>query len=253
MKKGGGKISRKRAKSRFASKKCVHCGRVYAPTSGTQKYCGKCHFHCENCGKIVSVGQNRCCSCWQLGENNNSKKLETRKKIGKKSKGRSHPQSEETKRKISEANKGRLVGAKNPMFGRVLYNTGRCKWYTYVSKSAGKVRLQGTYELRFAKVLDKMDFDWKRPTGEYFLYDEGAHAYTPDFRIFDKRRRSYWYVDTKGWFSEMDQLKIRKVREENDITLLIVTKDLLEQFESCTKRKKRKRKRQNAVVSERRF
>lgn len=187
-----------------------------------------------------------------MGENNNSKKLETRKKLGKKSKGKKHPHSEETKRKISEANKGRLMGSKNPMFGKVLYNTGRCKWYTYTSRIAGKVRLQGSYELRFAKVLDKLEFDWKRPVGEYFLYDNGAHAYTPDFRIFDTRKRSYWYVDTKGWFSEMEQSKIRKVREENDIVLLIVNKNLLEQFEASAKKKKRKRRRRYAVVSERR-
>ena len=57
------------------------------------------------------------------------------------------PFSEEHKRKISLNNKG-----------------GRCSWYEFQKSNGEIVKVQGSYELRFAKTIDKIDPDWIKPT-----------------------------------------------------------------------------------------
>lgn len=123
--------------------------------------------------------------------------------------------------------KGMTKGKLNPMYGKVTYGTGRCKWYDYTSSIAGNVRLQGTYELRFAKILDKLGWEWEN-TKEFFPYCED-HSYVPDFKVLLNNKIIYF--DTKGWFSKQDQEKIKQVREVCNIDLIIVTKPILETYE----------------------
>jgi hypothetical protein len=141
------------------------------------------------------------------------------------------PISDLTRKRISNALLGRkrpeTSGDKNCNFGKVTVGTGRCKWFDYESPIAGKVKLQGTYELRMAKVLDTLQFSWAR-NYDRFIYDSGAHAYVPDFKI---GRKVFWYMDTKGWFSDKEKEKISKVREENNIKLLIATLPVLKEYE----------------------
>ena len=168
-------------KGNYKIKYCKHCDKAFKPTSGKQLYCGECKFYCLICGKEVSFKQNRCSSCWQLNEKNNAKRLDVRKKLSEahykpgyvNKKGFiGRKQSEELKRKKSIM----FSGKGNPNFGKVTYGTGRCKWYDYYSKIAGNVRLQGTYELRMANILDKLGWKWSK-TVDHFEYDNGNHCY----------------------------------------------------------------------------
>lgn len=219
----------------YRKKKCKNCNKIFKPTSGKQIYCRKCKFYCIDCGKEVSFKQTRCRSCWQLGEKNNAKKDDVRKKlreaqlkpgyINKGGLGCKCP--EEKKREMSV----KYSGKGNPNFGKVTYGTGRCKWYDYFSQIAGNVRLQGTYELRMANILDKLGWEWSK-TSDYFKYNDGNHAYIPDFKITKRENvPCLFYIDTKGWFPIQEQIKIAKVREENSILLLIIDEDMLNKYE----------------------
>jgi len=229
-------VGKRPNKVAYKEKICENCKEKYIPESGNQRYCGKCKFYCKICKKEISNSRNTftCASCWQVGEKNNSKREDVKKKLSIAAlgpnhingmKGKKHKKS--TLKLFSELRSGN----KNPNFGKVTYGTGRVKWYSYISPIAGKVRLQGTYELRFASVLDKMGWEWKK-TKDHFIYDNGKHAYIPDFKITRRENETcLFYIDTKGWFNEKEQNKIRKVREENDIILIIMDKNLLNQYE----------------------
>jgi len=39
-------------------------------------------------------------------------------------------------------------------------NGGRCKWFSFIKKNGSEVKLQGTWEVRFAKVLEIIDENW---------------------------------------------------------------------------------------------
>lgn len=134
-------------------------------------------------------------------------------------KGKKH--SEETKKKISEKlnvnNKG-----------------GRCKWYLYKKKNNDIVSLQGTWELRFAKVLDTIDKNWIKPKlynkhSFKWVDDEGnEHTYTPDF--YSPKLNKYFEV--KGYWWGDDRRKMQLVIEQNKkISIEIVMKKELVLYE----------------------
>lgn len=135
--------------------------------------------------------------------------------------GKKH--SEESKRKISEAmslnNKG-----------------GKCKWFKYMRKSDNKeFSLQGTWEVRFAKVLDELDPLWIKigiNNGNHSMkwVDENnkEHTYTPDFWCPSLNK----YFEVKGYFRDVDKIKMEKVFEQNiHINLVVVMKDDLLEYE----------------------
>jgi len=229
-------VGKRPDKVTYKEKICEYCNEKYIPESGKQKYCGKCKFYCKICSKEISNARNTmlCSSCWQLGERNNSKKESFKKQLSDSWKrgerinpmlGKKHKPS--TLKFFSETRSGK----NNPNFGKVTYGTGRCKWFDYYSNIAGDVRLQGTYELRMAKILDKLGWQWNK-TSDHFKYDNGNHCYIPDFKITKRENDDcLFYIDTKGWFPIQDQIKIAKVREENLITLLIMDKNMLNEYE----------------------
>ena len=95
---------------------------------------------------------------------------------------------------------------------------GRCKWFEYVKTDETIFRLQGTWEVRFAKILDKIDpswiklgvgnaqhsFEWVDSTGR-------KHFYTPDF--YSPKTNKYYEV--KGhWWGE-DKEKMNQICTQN--------------------------------------
>ena len=87
---------------------------------------------------------------------------------------------------------------------------GRCKKLTYLSKTAGEVRLDGTWELETAKYLDKMGLTWRR-NKERFPYQHPlgyiAH-YTPDFYVENWNS----YLEVKGFETDLDRCKWSQFR-----------------------------------------
>ena len=127
-----------------------------------------------------------------------------------------HPHSEKTKKHLSECAKKRKLGG----------------WYSSKRIEYNGVILQSTYELEFAKDLDKNNISWIRP--DFFLYKLNGkeHRYYPDFYIESLNV----YVDPKNDFlinndnqrlGVSDKEKINLVEKQNNIQIIILTKDEL--------------------------
>jgi len=92
-------------------------------------------------------------------------------------------------------------------------------WYT--SPFAGKVYLESSYEYEVAKELDKNKINWKRPKP----LDWDGKKYYADFYLVEFNT----YLDPKNDFLILrDEEKIEKVKEQNNVNILILTKDELE-------------------------
>ena len=90
------------------------------------------------------------------------------------------------------------------------------------AKHATAVRKQVAEE-----ILDEIG---KLPHGH--TPDGKTHRYYPDFYVND------WdtFVETKGWYNESQQAKVAAIRASHPtMTLIIVTKPLLEMYERCIK------------------
>lgn len=111
---------------------------------------------------------------------------------------------------------------------------GRCKWFTFAKATGETVKVQGTWELRFAKVLEVIDpewikvgtnsgnhsFEWVDSRGKY-------HTYTPDF--WSPKLNKYFEV--KGYWWGEDEEKMRQVLQSTSIAIEIVFEKQLEDYE----------------------
>lgn len=104
---------------------------------------------------------------------------------------------------------------------------GRCKWYKTQNPSGVEFKVQGTWELKFASYLNAIDVNWIKigindANHSFKWLDENnkLHTYTPDFYspLFKK------YFEIKGYWWGNDKIKMKKVLEQNNINIEIVTK-----------------------------
>ena len=99
----------------------------------------------------------------------------------------------------------------------------------YFSVIAGKFQYQSSYELRFAKVLDCLGWQWEQnhDSFPYVKQDGLIGHYTPDFKILSPGPLRYY--ETKGYFRFRDQHKITQVQQV--VCVIVLTRPLLEMFE----------------------
>lgn len=103
----------------------------------------------------------------------------------------------------------------------------------YIRRRDGeRIMLQGTYEKRFAQLMDDYNISWfahgEFPAFVYQTDDGESHKYHPDFYI----PQSDLYIETKGWFREKDKIKTRLAWEQNpDKQLIVITREILRQAE----------------------
>jgi hypothetical protein len=90
---------------------------------------------------------------------------------------------------------------------------GKTKWYSYKN-----IKVQGTYELRTCKILDAWkdsnlinDWEYTNDRFKYIGVDNKEHTYLIDFKII-KNDKSFYYLETKGFKKENDDLKWNSVR-----------------------------------------
>lgn len=109
-----------------------------------------------------------------------------------------------TRKKLFKENKLKVTG-------------GNTKWYT-VETSNGKIRVQGTYEVKTCKILDSWkinrkikNWEYTNDRIEYIGTDEKTHLYLLDFKIL-KNDNSFYYLETKGYKRENDELKWKAVK-----------------------------------------
>jgi len=170
--------------------------------------------------------------------------------------GRAVPQAE--KDAISKANKGKKrspefcqqmsefakqrTGEANSFYGKYhspetrreqsLVKVGKVpNWCRgiYLSPIAGEFKYQSSFELRFAQVLDTLNWQWERSPDafEYRKADGTGAFYTPDFKVLLNGQIRYF--ETKGYFPEEVQSKVQQAQLQ--ATIIIVTLPILEMFE----------------------
>ena len=85
------------------------------------------------------------------------------------------------------------------------------------------VYLQSSYEIEFATILEELGIEWSRPDPFIWLDENNEeHRYYPDFKVGNV------YIDTKNdYLAVYDLPKINTVREQNNIDLRIVTKEMI--------------------------
>lgn len=86
--------------------------------------------------------------------------------------------SEETKKKLSEAAKRNNLGG----------------WHTSKSFDYKGIKLDSSYEVKFAEDLDRNKIKWSRPKPLLYKLNGEEHRYYPDFYLDDFDV----YVDTKN-------------------------------------------------------
>ncbi len=90
---------------------------------------------------------------------------------------------------------------------------GTAKWLDYKG-----IKVQGSYELRMCHILDEMkgkneieNWEYTNDRFEYVGVDDKTHNYLMDFKVF--KENSFYYVETKGYMRENDELKWKAVRD----------------------------------------
>lgn len=97
---------------------------------------------------------------------------------------------------------------------------GHSKKFHVQDSLGNKVCLQSTYELECSKLLDKLNIHWTRPSSLKY----GDRLYFPDFLLIE----SGIYLDTKNdYLAMIDKQKIDLVVKENEVTVIVLTKDLI--------------------------
>ena len=89
---------------------------------------------------------------------------------------------------------------------------GRAKKYTYTSSIAGKISVDGKWELGVVKHLDSLNIKWKRNTERFpYINPKGKKStYCPDFYVYD------WdcYIEVKGYETDLDKCKWSQFSEK---------------------------------------
>lgn len=130
-----------------------------------------------------------------------------------------HPASEEKKQKLSIACHGRAASEEKELLRRKKISEtakknkksggyrkgsgiGRGGWHD--SPIAGKVYLDSTWELSYAKFLDESSIQWKRNTQRFaYQYNGELHYYIPDFFLVEKEL----FIEVKGYETAVDRAK----------------------------------------------
>lgn len=105
---------------------------------------------------------------------------------------------------------------------------GICKWHDHVKPDGTLVKLQGTWELAYAKWLDEHNIEYETHKGRIpYVDNEGIRrSYYPDFYLIVEAT----YVDVKNpLYEKLHERKIMNVRASNpELRLIILGKQELE-------------------------
>lgn len=188
--------------------KCQFCEKIFKNKGALKKHEISCKYNPspQKCG-----GRERGCAPWNKGLTKETDDriikgcIATREAIVS---GRYIPHrtlhSDETKNKMSAKKKELYSQGWEPV-------CGRCKKYDYYSPIAGNIKVDGTWELKVAKHLDKINVKWIRNTRrfDYVNLTGKKSTYQPDFYIYDWNS----YLEVKGYETELDRCKWSQFKE----------------------------------------
>ena len=223
---------------------CSKCNKEFKSKSGLvshEKYCDglgtgfkrrKIIFLCPKCGFNIKTSRNKHINCCDGNgpRRRNNKNLMTGKGLGQGwEKGRTFDEiygkekSDIIKHKISKTLIGKSKGigsteekenirkekirlSINKRYASGWESTaGRSKKYDYDSPIAGKIKVDGTWELKTCKFLDQNNYKWIRNTKRFNYIDDNGkkRTYCPDFYLID----SDIFIEVKGYITKLDKIK----------------------------------------------
>lgn len=98
--------------------------------------------------------------------------------------------------------------------------SARCKWYTHIKPSGEVIKVQGTFELKFAKILDRNKISYKVRNPIFrFEYLGKSTIYSPDFYLIDYNT----HIEVKGDWDKASKEKFKhflKIRP--DVKILVI-------------------------------
>ena len=110
---------------------------------------------------------------------------------------------------------------------------GDCSWI-YVNTSIGRLHVQGTYQVRMCKILDKMkqlkqikDWQYTKDKIKYIAEDNKKHTYFLDFKVFSNDG-SFKYIQTKGFQKQRDSYKWNAVKQKGFQLQVCFDKDIIQ-------------------------
>ena len=194
---------------------CQFCEKVLVKRSGIVIHEKSCH---NNPNRIPrKTGPAKGSKPWNKGLNKNDKRVAAiinNRTYPKKRKSL----SKEDCQKISDRMKKQYAAGWEP-------TCGRSKKYDYISPIAGKIKVDGTWELKAARYLDNLGVKWIR-NKKRFPYKNGdkESTYQPDFYVAD------WdmFIEVKGYETDLDRLKWSQF----PLTLEVWKKDKIFSLES---------------------
>lgn len=89
---------------------------------------------------------------------------------------------------------------------------GKCPKYEYDSPIAGKIKVDGSWELKVCKYLDSINVKWKRNKKRfpYINLQNKKSTYAPDFFVDDWNS----YIEVKGYETKLDACKWSQFTEK---------------------------------------
>lgn len=117
-------------------------------------------------------------------------------------KGKTFEAEQERRRKLSVAR------------NKVLENNKNISWF----KLSNGISVQGSWEHTVGELLLKQGYTVSRKRVNY----DGHRTYTPDFCINDGE----FFIEVKGWLSDRDKEKYKKVFKDNNIKVFLIRDEL---------------------------
>lgn len=217
--------------------KCKNCNVEFNPDKSIRKFCSR------KCAAEYRVKNKEYIQKLSISAKNTKGKRplhskETKQKISNSL--LNHKVSEETKQKMRifrighEAwNKGKTLSEEHKRKLSLGNKGGRCSWYEIEKTNGDKIKVQGSYELRFTKILDDLDENWIKPSiwnreHQFQWFDKSgkSHWYTPDF--WSPKLQKYFEI--KGFWKKDDEEKKKFISSLTNVE--IVYKKDLEKYES---------------------
>lgn len=135
----------------------------------------------------------------------------------------SHVRTNESKNKTSNSLKGRSFSEEHKKKLSLNNKGGRVSWYEITKNNGQKIKVQGSYELRFTKILNNLDENWIKPSiwnkehqFQWFDKNGKSHWYTPDFWSAKLQK----YFEIKGFWKKDDEEKKKFVSSLKNVEIV---------------------------------